>query len=1013
MSTQEQLDAKRRRVSRACDTCRRKKVRCDGLQPSCTNCTTFGFQCTFNDSAKKRGPPKGYIEALENRLHRMENLLGGLVQTGERTKADLDSLNDDDDAESVDANWVPHSPDTPTTHSASESPTTTSMTAHDISISDEEDVLPFDKDARKKINELSDSMDIMSLDDGGFVRYLGNSSGIDLIQKNQQLKNGYLMVPVKVRDHQQWLMEKENEVHLLAATMSLPPTDLAEHLIDIYFKFVHPHLPVLHKNSFMRQYRNPDPEKKPPLVLLNAMFAIASRFSTNPEIIGHGDDPEGFGDEYFARAKKLVDLEYELPRQSSIQALLLMVTYRFTSAKSGGRVWVMLGMAIRMAQDLGMHRNSARWHLPPLETEVRKRLWWTLYVMDRWVSASMGRPLEIDDNDCDVDFPALIEQDWKDSDEFSTSRETQEQTKMENIFAMKFFIESIKLSQIMGKILKRIYSANTRNHGPAQVSTKVAELDTLLTKWHLGLPSDLKYDHQAVSAGRVKMNRWVAGLHMSYYSALILLHRPYMIPTSLTKSKLSESLPSLNICVSAANSITHLSEKLDETENVDTAWNFSTYDLLSSSLIHLTNSASMDTRLQAQARKNITKNIKYMKKLGVRWFNAAKFSMILEDLLLARINFEEYNSEGRTLEPVIVAKVNENGSPYPIVLRDQHHPSGGTLLFAPRGSCCGGSSTVQTPSSDFSTPSSSPATAPIHNPDINPNDPKPASDAAMEQRSSQEPEPATPPSSGRAMKKTRKPTTSQQASIFIQTAVGSSPSPTTGPPMLDFTMEPENLFTFSSLTTPGMFADGQTFMDFEQMAAQQLPDQRQPQPPLQAFTATPLFSSALALQGNATQPSTSPQGQQQQGMYQQQQQFQQYLQQQQQQQLNMQNRPSQNYPVGQDPSGYQQNSYGFSNINGVNSNGPAKTLQQSFVNRLGMDATTSTTTSSSSIPSTAESAIPSRMDYSNLALFSSQDASASLPNPNVAVPNPFFGIPNTIDWDEWNKYIASAGLQKI
>lgn len=28
------------------DTCRRKKVRCDGIQPACTNCITFGFQCT-------------------------------------------------------------------------------------------------------------------------------------------------------------------------------------------------------------------------------------------------------------------------------------------------------------------------------------------------------------------------------------------------------------------------------------------------------------------------------------------------------------------------------------------------------------------------------------------------------------------------------------------------------------------------------------------------------------------------------------------------------------------------------------------------------------------------------------------------------------------------------------------------------------------------------------------------------------------------------------------------------
>ncbi|RKP27258.1 hypothetical protein SYNPS1DRAFT_6844, partial [Syncephalis pseudoplumigaleata] len=63
---------KRQRVSRACDACRRKKVRCDGVRPVCGNCSAFHFECTYLDAAKKRGPPKGYIEAIEHRLRRME-----------------------------------------------------------------------------------------------------------------------------------------------------------------------------------------------------------------------------------------------------------------------------------------------------------------------------------------------------------------------------------------------------------------------------------------------------------------------------------------------------------------------------------------------------------------------------------------------------------------------------------------------------------------------------------------------------------------------------------------------------------------------------------------------------------------------------------------------------------------------------------------------------------------------------------------------------------------------------
>ncbi|KAK3847767.1 MAG: fungal-specific transcription factor domain-containing protein, partial [Linnemannia gamsii] len=572
----------------------------------------------------------------------MENLLGGLVQNGDRSKIDLDNWRDDhdDDLESLDSAWPP-SPDTPITpsllHSHSSQSSHIDPAEHKPSglnnnalfiEENEDEVLPFDRDAREKINAISDNLNNLSLDDGGFIRYLGNSSGIDILQRTQLLTNGYMMTPMRMKEHRDWLFQKEAMISQMEGEMPLPPRDLADHLIDTYFSYVHSNMPVLHKPTFMRLYRSPDPFKRPPGVLLNAMFAIASRFSTHPEIVGH--DPEAFGDEYFDRAKRLVDFEYELPRQSSIQALLLMVIYRFTSAKSGGRVWVMLGMATRMAQDLGMHRNSARWHLPPLETEIRKRLWWACYVMDRWVSACLGRPVAIDDNDCDVSFPSVVEQDWADPDcDAASVAEESVKLKEESSLALQYFVESIKLAQILGQILGRVYSATTRNHGPGQASSTVAELDTMLTKWLLALPAVLKYDH---SVHPTKVDRKVATIHVSYYSVLILLHRPYMVPSSLTKSKLSESMPSLNICVSAANSITHLTERLTEPDALKYVWSFTTYEVLTSSLIHLTNSASIDIRLQTQARKNLIKTIGFMKVLGNRWFNAAKFSGILEDL---------------------------------------------------------------------------------------------------------------------------------------------------------------------------------------------------------------------------------------------------------------------------------------------------------------------------------------------------------------------------------------------
>ena len=81
--------------TKACDMCRKKKIKCDGKLPACTHCINYKTECLFTQVEKKRNPPKGYeessiclrtfpltqlyrakyIEGLENRLGRMENLL--------------------------------------------------------------------------------------------------------------------------------------------------------------------------------------------------------------------------------------------------------------------------------------------------------------------------------------------------------------------------------------------------------------------------------------------------------------------------------------------------------------------------------------------------------------------------------------------------------------------------------------------------------------------------------------------------------------------------------------------------------------------------------------------------------------------------------------------------------------------------------------------------------------------------------------------------------------------------
>ena len=89
-------DAKRRRIARACDMCRKKKIKCDGKMPACGHCINYKTECIFTLVEKKRNPPKGakYIEGLENRLGRMESLLklSGLLGDEDGDRTDLGML---------------------------------------------------------------------------------------------------------------------------------------------------------------------------------------------------------------------------------------------------------------------------------------------------------------------------------------------------------------------------------------------------------------------------------------------------------------------------------------------------------------------------------------------------------------------------------------------------------------------------------------------------------------------------------------------------------------------------------------------------------------------------------------------------------------------------------------------------------------------------------------------------------------------------------------------------------
>lgn len=61
------------RIAQACDRCRSKKIRCDGITPCCSQCSNVGFECKTSDKLSRRAFPRGYTESLEERVRALES----------------------------------------------------------------------------------------------------------------------------------------------------------------------------------------------------------------------------------------------------------------------------------------------------------------------------------------------------------------------------------------------------------------------------------------------------------------------------------------------------------------------------------------------------------------------------------------------------------------------------------------------------------------------------------------------------------------------------------------------------------------------------------------------------------------------------------------------------------------------------------------------------------------------------------------------------------------------------
>ncbi|KAK5312441.1 hypothetical protein LTR93_011337 [Exophiala xenobiotica] len=369
----------------------------------------------------------------------------------------------------------------------------------------------------------------------------------------------------------------------------MPSQETANKLVDAYFGRVHVLYPFLHEGSFRARYeqlwiahsqRDQAQTESSWLAVANLVFAYGCEFASSEEQVHFSQRAAPF----IERAKSIIlshvfsNTDIEL-----VQALLLLSHY-LQGTLELDKCWNFVGLMVRNAISLGLHIKLARnVGLSTVDKEFRKRLWWGCVVLDRTVSMKFGRPPSIvvaDSNS--VDIPLEVD------DQYITDHSTTPRQPLGRPSRISFFVQTIRLSNIIHGILSTLYSATrnvVRKHDETSSLSRsmmeessiigdVLNLDGQLRGWWEDLPPHLK--QQPAIPDDIDFERQRKVMRIRFLQMRLLLQRPLFL--FLANNRYSDEftkaavIASSNVCIKAAKETIELIKSHYDGHMLNSLW---------------------------------------------------------------------------------------------------------------------------------------------------------------------------------------------------------------------------------------------------------------------------------------------------------------------------------------------------------------------------------------------------------------------------------------------------------
>ncbi|CCC69835.1 hypothetical protein NCAS_0D02540 [Naumovozyma castellii] len=293
--------------------------------------------------------------------------------------------------------------------------------------------------------------------------------------------------------------------------VELPPRDFAVELIQRYFIDTNSQLSIFHREFFLKKYFEPIYGPWDPAVsLASDSTGINSNFQLPSNVFIATDDWEGNSDSpwydtlrYLKDTKKVKDIKvperFKIPyfflnivfaighatrvllskielvvtfkrralqytnalfatsdRLEALAGMLLLAVYSLMRPNVPG-VWYTMGSVLRLTVDLGLHTEKLNHNFDAFTVEIRRRLFWAAYSLDRQICSYFGRPFGIPEENITTRFPSELDDSFitpnRNVSDYSDIMNT---TASPKIIAMAMY----KVRKIQAKIVHILYSPN-------------------------------------------------------------------------------------------------------------------------------------------------------------------------------------------------------------------------------------------------------------------------------------------------------------------------------------------------------------------------------------------------------------------------------------------------------------------------------------------------------------------------------------------------------------------------